>query len=100
MSGGHIFQHIDEYLTYDYLHSDEDNIWSILYLTGYLTQVKEEDVGSKLDDSKMTALTIPNKESNQVTSGSSKASPIQRISIIKLSIYELSDRMFSTSELS
>ena len=32
------------------------------YLTGYLTQVKEEDVGSKLDDSKMTALTIPNKE--------------------------------------
>ena len=62
MSGGHIFQHIDEYLTYDYLHSDEDNIWSILYLTGYLTQVKEEDVGSKLGDSKMTALTIPNKE--------------------------------------
>lgn len=62
MSGGHIFQHIDEYLTYDYLHSDEHNIWSILYLTGYLTQVKEEDVGSKLDDSKMTALTIPNKE--------------------------------------
>ena len=61
MSGGHIFQHIDEYLTYDYLHSAEDNIWSILYLTGYLTQVKE-DVGRKLDDSKMTALTIPNKE--------------------------------------
>lgn len=61
MSGGHIFQHIDEYLTYDYLHSDEDNIWSIIYLTGYLTQVKE-DVGRKLDDSKMTALTIPNKE--------------------------------------
>ena len=61
MSGGHIFQHIDEYLTYDYLHSDEDNIWSILYLTGYLTQVKE-DVGHKLDDSKMTALTVPNKE--------------------------------------
>lgn len=61
MSGGHIFQHIDEYLTYDYLHSDEDNIWSILYLTGYLTQVKE-DVGRKLDDSKITALTIPNKE--------------------------------------
>lgn len=61
MSGGYIFQHIDEYLTYDYLHSDEDNIWSILYLTGYLTQVKE-DVGCKLDDSKMTALTIPNKE--------------------------------------
>lgn len=61
MSGGHIFQHIDEYLTYDYLHSDEDNIWSILYLTGYLTQVKE-DVGRKLNDSKMTALTIPNKE--------------------------------------
>ena len=31
MSGGHIFQHIDEYLTYDYLHSSEENFWSILY---------------------------------------------------------------------
>ena len=31
-------------------------------MTGYLTQVKERDVDGKLDDSKMTALTIPNKE--------------------------------------
>ena len=34
LSGGSIIQRIDEDLTYDYLHSTEDNLWSILYLTG------------------------------------------------------------------
>ena len=43
LSGGYIVQRIDENLTYDYLHSSEDNLWSILYLTGYLTKVREED---------------------------------------------------------
>ena len=40
MDGGYIIQKIDENLTYDYLHSSEDNLWSMLYLTGYLTQKK------------------------------------------------------------
>lgn len=30
----YILQKIDENLTYDYLHASEDNLWSILYLTG------------------------------------------------------------------
>ena len=34
MSGGCIVQRVDENLTYDYLHSSEDNLWSMLYLTG------------------------------------------------------------------
>ena len=34
LSGGYILQHVEENLTYDYLHSSEDNLWSILYLTG------------------------------------------------------------------
>ena len=37
MAGGSIVQHIEENLTYDYLHSSEENLWSVLYLTGYLT---------------------------------------------------------------
>lgn len=34
LSGGYIVQNVEENLTYDYLHSSEDNLWSILYLTG------------------------------------------------------------------
>ena len=37
MAGGCIVQRVDENLTYNYLHSSEDNLWSMLYLTGYLT---------------------------------------------------------------
>ena len=48
MSGGYITQKIEENLTYDYLHASEDNLWSILYLTGYLTQVREQDTGEKI----------------------------------------------------
>ena len=40
LNGGYILQRIDENLTYDYLHSSEDNLWSILYLTGYLTSIR------------------------------------------------------------
>ena len=40
MAGGCIVQRVDENLTYDYLHSSEDNLWSILYLTGYLTRAR------------------------------------------------------------
>lgn len=66
MSGGYIVQHIDEYLTYDYLHSDEDNLWSILYLTGYLTRVRESDGEDHLSERGMTALIIPNKEIKEI----------------------------------
>ena len=43
MAGGSIVQHIEENLTYDYLHSSEENLWSVLYLTGYLTKVRDKD---------------------------------------------------------
>ena len=61
LSGGYIVKQIDENLTYDYLHSSEENLWSVLYLTGYLTQVREKDLRDPLPE-KMTALQIPNKE--------------------------------------
>lgn len=42
LAGGHITQKISEDMTYDFLHSSEENLWSVLYLTGYLTQVREK----------------------------------------------------------
>ena len=61
LSGGYIVQTIEEDLTYDYLHSSEDNLWSILYLTGYLTRVREIPPS---DGS--IALMIPNAEVKEI----------------------------------
>lgn len=58
LTGGYILQRIDENLTYDYLHAAEENLWSVLYLTGYLTRVR--DVPDLPEG--MTALVIPNAE--------------------------------------
>lgn len=65
LSGGYIIQHINENLTYDYLHSLEENLWSILYLTGYLTRAREEAVKKELPED-LTALMIPNKEIREI----------------------------------
>ena len=65
LSGGYILQRIEENLTYDYLHSSEENLWSILYLTGYLTQAREEDLPDPLPE-KMSALMIPNAEVQEI----------------------------------
>ena len=65
LSGGYIIQKIEENLTYDYLHSSEENLWSILYLTGYLTQAREEDLPDPLPE-KMSALMIPNAEVQEI----------------------------------
>ena len=65
LSGGYILQDIDENLTYDYLHSSENNLWSMLYLTGYLTKAREEDYNGKLADGTV-ALMIPNAEIKEI----------------------------------
>lgn len=61
LSGGYVTQYIDENLTYDYLHSSEDNLWSILYMTGYLTKVRDLALSDALPAG-MSALMIPNEE--------------------------------------
>lgn len=61
LSGGYIVQQIEENLTYDYLHSSEENLWSILYLTGYLTTAQKEGCKENLKDGEY-ALQIPNAE--------------------------------------
>ena len=60
IAGGSIRQEIEEDLTYDYLHSSEDNLWSILYLTGYLTKAGECDAEGLVE------LRIPNKEIKEI----------------------------------
>ena len=65
LAGGYIVQRIDEDLTYDYLHSSEDNLWSVLYLTGYLTRVREEELTDAVPEG-MTVLVIPNAEIKEI----------------------------------
>ena len=65
LSGGYILQKVEEDLTYDYLHSSEENLWSILYLTGYLTQVREDDLPAPLSED-TSALIIPNAEVREI----------------------------------
>ena len=65
MAGGTIVQRVDESLTYDYLHSSEDNLWSMLYLTGYLTKAREADYSGELPEGAV-ALMIPNAEIKEI----------------------------------
>ena len=65
MEGGYIIQQIDKNLTYDYLHSSEDNLWRVLYLTGYLTQVRSETLNRELPAGS-AALQIPNAEIREI----------------------------------
>ncbi|MBR6625267.1 MAG: AAA family ATPase, partial [Mailhella sp.] len=64
INGGCIAAKIVESLTYDSLHSSEENLWSLLYLTGYLTKATEEQLAAcgRVEDGEKTFLVIPNKE--------------------------------------
>ena len=74
LSGSVIQVRIREDLTYDIADSSEENLWSILYLTGYLTQVLPEDLpdGMKMERDKKV-LRIPNEEIKSVFSDTVKA---------------------------
>jgi len=61
MDGGILVTEIEENLTYDYLKSSPRNFWSLLYLSGYLTNADPKDVPEELPYGSM-ALRIPNKE--------------------------------------
>lgn len=61
LAGGTVIQKIEEELTYDCLYASEDNLWSILYLTGYLTRVRESQLSAPLPDGTLS-LIIPNTE--------------------------------------
>ena len=63
LGGGYIKEEISETLTYEFIHSSEKNIWSLLYMTGYLTKVKPENLlpEERLEVQK-NFLQIPNAE--------------------------------------
>lgn len=56
MNGGTVSQTITDMLTYDTLHASEDNLWSVLLMTGYVTKAGPEDEDGTV------SLRIPNKE--------------------------------------
>ena len=56
MNGGTITVTVSDELTYDTLHESEQNLWSILLMTGYLTLADPASGGQK------AALRIPNAE--------------------------------------
>jgi len=56
LNGGTITQTISDELTYDTLHSSEDNLWSVLLMTGYITKADPEE------DDDTVPLKIPNRE--------------------------------------
>ena len=60
ISGDAIEEHLAEDLTYDLVYENENNLWSMLYLTGYLTKAPEQP------DNGNTALVIPNKEVREI----------------------------------
>lgn len=65
MAGETIVQKVEEELTYDVLHSSEENLWSVLYLTGYLTKAKKAETQEELRNGE-AALVIPNAEIREI----------------------------------
>lgn len=56
LNGGTITQSISDELTYDSLHASENNLWSVLLMTGYLTKADPGEEGETV------SLKIPNRE--------------------------------------
>ena len=63
ISGKPIEEELAEDLTYDLVYESEAHIWTMLYLTGYLTKAPMQPDNGK------TALVIPNKEVRQIFTG-------------------------------
>jgi len=65
LSGGCIREKITEELTYGTLEASEESLWSLLFMTGYLTQAKDTKDGRGTDDDAI-ALRIPNEEVKRI----------------------------------
>lgn len=63
LAGGYIKEEISENLTYDSLTSSEENLWSLLYMTGYLTRAgADAEETEDMEEDNRVALHIPNAE--------------------------------------
>ncbi len=56
LNGGTITQTISDELTYDTLQASEEHLWSVLFMTGYLTKADSKEEGETV------SLKIPNRE--------------------------------------
>lgn len=73
LSGGYIRESITDQLTYDMLTSSEENLWSLLYLTGYLTGMRKGELAGDCLQPGQVALRIPNAEIRNIFQKSVKA---------------------------
>lgn len=73
LSGGYIKETVTDQLTYDMLTSSEENLWSLLYLTGYLTRMRKEELPGGSLQLGQIALKIPNAEIRSIFQKSVKA---------------------------
>ena len=60
MNGGTILQSVSDELTYDTLHETENNLWSVLLMTGYMTKAAPDDEDDAVE------LRIPNREISNI----------------------------------
>ncbi|XME04377.1 AAA family ATPase [Lachnospiraceae bacterium C1.1] len=60
LNGENIRQTFSDELTYDTLHSTEDNLWSVLLMTGYITKADASE------DGETVSLKIPNREISSI----------------------------------
>lgn len=58
IEGGTITKPIHEDITYDDMHSTQDNLWNFLFFTGYLKKIREEQE----DETIRMEMAIPNSE--------------------------------------
>ncbi len=56
LNGGTVMQSVSDELTYDTLYASEDNLWSVLLMTGYITKACPDE------DGETVSFKIPNRE--------------------------------------
>lgn len=56
LNGGTVMQPVSDELTYDTLYASEDNLWSVLLMTGYITKACPDE------DGETVSFKIPNRE--------------------------------------
>ena len=81
-------------ITYDYLHSSEENLWSLMYLTGYLTQVRDYKIDDGWQDN-MVALKTPNLEIKQIFEAKRARSVDELESECEKALRQIDERMYA-----
>lgn len=69
LAGGYIEEPLEDRLTYDMLASSEENLWSLLYMTGYLTIMRPPELSAREEGKPAPgrfALKIPNREISDI----------------------------------